>query len=181
MTMPNVVKNPLPGYSGGQVKSIPAFSSHSGHPDVVALYNEFIAPGAQVKNWQFRKRVIQLAVKLISGGSNWFIAVDEDRRVQEYNYEFILDTVRFIATGRRRTSIYSWPLLISSPEENVLAKEHGEVRKLFKELALTTSHTTLIQKWCEQPGGIDDLMFSLNIIFGDRRVRDLESSVSVVS
>lgn len=177
MSMPNIVKTSGPGYSGGQVNSIPAFHSRDGHPEVVALYNDFTAPGAQVKNWAFRKRIIQLATKLISGKNNWFIALDSDTRIQEYNYEFILDTVRFIATGKRRISIYSWPLLISHPEDNVLKGEHSEIRKLFKELALSTSHTVLIQKWCQQPGGIDDLMFSLNILFGDRRVRDLDSTV----
>lgn len=175
MSMPNVVKNPGPGYSGGQVASVPAFNSREGLPEVVALYNEFTGPGAQVKNWQFRKRVIQLAVKLISGKNNWFIAVDEDPRIQEYHYEFILDTVRFIATGQRRTSIHSWPFLISIPEDQSVSKEHREIGKLFKEYALTSKHTSLIQKWCEWPGGIDDLMFSLNILFGDRRVRDFES------
>lgn len=175
MTMPNPVKERGPGYAGGQATSAPMYAFREGHPEVVKLYKEFTGPGAQVKNWQFRSRVIKLAVKLISGRSNWFIGIDSDTSVQEYNYEFILDTVRFIATGKRKISIHSWPMLISHHPEDGTPEEHADIRKLFHTLALTTNHTDLIQRWCTQPNGIDDLMFSLNILFGNGSYRESTS------
>lgn len=171
MNMPNAVKDHHPGYHGGPVDSLPAVAFRGGQPDVVALYNEFTAPGAQVANWEFRKRVIQLAIKMFSGRTNWFIGVDADQTVQEYNYEFILDTVRFIATGQRRVSVHSWPDLIGHNQPGMIQKEHSEVRKLFHDLALSTDTVGMIQQWCTQKGGVDDLMFTLNILFGEREVQ----------
>src|SRR5690606_30928730 len=103
-----------------------------GVPEVVALFEEFTAPGAKVNNWQFKRKVINLAFRLFtSGGANWFLRVDDDSSIQEYNYEFILDTVRYIATGRRRIGIHSWPTLISAHDPKAIRKEHSEIRKLF--------------------------------------------------
>lgn len=171
MNQPNEVKTFHTSYSGGQAESLPTTKFHAGHKEVVALYSEYTAPGALVANWEFRKRVIQLAVRLFSGRTNWFINVDSDLTVQEYNYEFILDTVRFIATGHRRISIATWPTLITHNQSESIQKEHSEVRKLFRDLALNSDTVSMIQQWCKQPRGIDDLMFTLNILFGDREIQ----------
>jgi hypothetical protein len=173
MIMPNAVKEHRgnPGYHGGQADSLPVSAFRDGQRDVVALYQEFTGPGAQVKNWEFRKKVIKLAYRLFTGRTNWFIGIDDDRSVQQYNYEFILDTVRYIATGSRRISIHSWPDLIGHNQPGFIRKEHSEVRNLFKDLALSNDMVTLIQRWCAQKGGVDDLMLTLNILFGDRVVQ----------
>lgn len=173
MSMPNAVKDLKPGYQGGQSTSSPPRAFREGLPEVVALYSEFTEPGALVANWEFRSKVIRLAMQLFAGRTNWFIGIDSDTTVQEYNYEFILDTVRYIATGKRRISIHSWPTLISHHDEAAATKEHSEVRKLFHSMALTTNPVELIQQWCTHPGGVDDLMFTLNILFGrlESRVR----------
>lgn len=169
MSMPNIVKERQPlGYSGGQSESLPVMAFRAGMPEVVALFEAYCAPAAATKTWAFRKEIIKLASRLFSGGSNWFISVDQDTTVQEYNYQFVLDTVRYIATGRRRISIHSWPDLITHCEASAIDREHNEVRHLFRELALTTTHSELIQRWCQHPGGCDDLMFTLNILFGQR-------------
>lgn len=173
MTMPNAVKElrSNPGYHGGQADSLPAVAFRDGQPEVVALYREFTGPGAVTSNWAFRRRVLQLAMKLFTGRTNWFIGVDDDPTIQHYNYEFILDTVRFIATGQRRISVHSWPDLIGHNQPGLVSKEHSSVRALFKELAISADMVTLIQRWCQQRNGVDDLMYTLNILFGDRVVQ----------
>ena len=141
-----------------------------GIPEVVSLYREFTEPGAKVNNWQFKRKVINLAMRLFNnGGTNWFLRADEDSSIQEYNYEFILDTVRYIATGRRRISMHAWPSLMSAHDPNAIRKEHMAIRKLFSELALNVSTTELIQRWCSHKDGVYDLMFTLNLMFGDRK------------
>jgi hypothetical protein len=171
--MPNVVKEMRgnPGYHGGQADSLPLVAFRDGQPDVVALMNEFIAPGAPTATWEFRRKVIQLAVRLLTGRGNFFIGIDSEPTIQHYNYEFILDTVRYIATGHRRISIHSWPDLIGHNQPGVIDKEHSAVRSLFKDLALSNDILSLIQRWCSYKGGVEDLMFTLNILFGDRVVQ----------
>lgn len=171
--MPNVVKEfrATPGYHGGQADSLPLVAFRDGQPEVVALFNEFCAPGAATATWAFRRRIIRLAKKIFTSQSNWFIGIDDDKTIQNYNYEFILDTVRYIATGHRRISVHSWPDLIGHNQPNLVSKEHTAVRALFKELALVNDMVALIQRWCTHKGGVEDLMYTLNILFGDRVVQ----------
>lgn len=169
MTMPNEVKNtPFGGYQGGHAGSLPSEAFRKGHPMVVALYREYTGAATQVANWEFRKRIIGLAVKMFGNRGNWFIEADNEPTIQDYNYEFILDTVRFIATGQRRISIHAWPDLIGHNQPDAIPREHTEVRKLFRDLALATDTASLIQQWCSKPRGIDDLMLTMNILFGNR-------------
>jgi hypothetical protein len=171
--MPNAVKEHRanPGYHGGQADSLPVVAFRDGQPEVVALFREFTGPGAVTSNWAFRRKVIRLAMKLFTGRTNWFIGIDAEPTIQHYNYEFILDTVRYIATGYRRISVHSWPDLIGHNQPGLIDKEHSAVRSLFKELALSTDMVTLVQRWCQHKGGVDDLMYTLNILFGDRVVQ----------
>lgn len=176
MIMPNAVKEHRsnPGYHGGRADSLPLVAFRDGHPDVDALMQEFIAPGAPTATWEFRRKVIRLAVILFTGRTNWFISVDSEPTIQHYNYEFILDTVRYIATGHRRLSIHSWPDLIGHNQDGVIDKEHAAVRSLFKDLALSNDMLSLIQRWCSYKGGVEDLMYTLNILFGDRVIQVTE-------
>ncbi|MCY1448816.1 hypothetical protein D9M71_655190 [compost metagenome] len=47
----------------------------------------------------------------------------------------------------------------------------SDVQDLFKQLALGTSIEAMLQKWCMQPKGFDDLMFTLHMLFGKATVR----------
>lgn len=173
MTMPNAVKVFPRGYSGGQAGSLGAHSLRDGDESVAALFREFTSHNNKSVTWEFRKRVIAEAKRLLSGNVNWFIKQDSNALVQAYSYQFLLDTVRFIATGRRKMSIHLWPDLVGSHPEGGLASvsERRDVADTFGALALSTSADAMIQRWCTHPGGFDDLMYSINLLFGDVHLR----------
>lgn len=173
MTMPNLVKIHHDGYSGGQSASTAYDVVREGDPEIVQLFNIYTGPANPSMTWDFRKEVIQAAMRLLGGNKNWFMRQDANPLVVEYNYQFVLDTVRFISTGRRKISIYAWPDLLSYHSEGALPKvaERREVATLFRELGLTTPIADLIQQWCSHRGGFDDMMYTLNLLFGEVKVK----------
>lgn len=174
MVMPNNVKIFPRGYSGGQSRFNFNYTQRGGEEEVSQLWTEYTAPENKSQTWAFRRRVILAAKKLLSSNSNWFVAQDNNPYVDDYNYQFVIDTLRFIGTGYRRINIHSWQILVSnSPSKGLTAiTERHEVAILFKELKLSLSIDALIQLWCQKPNGFDDLMISLNILFGDIQIRN---------
>lgn len=155
-------------YSGGQYKASQRFTFRQGDPRVHNLYLIFTNEPKRAIYWEFRKQVIDLAQTVFAGQFNWFIRQDTNAAVVDQNYLFLLDTVRFIATGRRRLSIYTWPALLSYNVPVGLAVDsRAEISKLFIELALESDINVVIQRWLSHKGGFDDMMYTLNMLFGN--------------
>lgn len=155
-------------YSGGQAKAQQRFTMRQGDPRVVDLFVEYTNFPRRTVHWEFRKRVIDLARILFNGNYNWFIRQDNNAYITEHNYAFLQDTVRFIATGRRRLSIHTWPMLLTAePASGLqLIEDRRVISELFKDLGLSTNNNNVLQKWLSQENGFDDLMYTLNMLFG---------------
>lgn len=155
-------------YSGGQYKAAQRFTMRQGNPQVHELYLIFTNEPRVSVTWDFRKKVIQLAQSLFEGDFNWFIRQDKNAMVTDQNYLFLIDTVRFIATGSRRLSIYTWPALLTyDVPVGKTVDTRDEISKLFIETALATDTTTLISKWLSHKDGFNDMMYTLNMLFGN--------------
>lgn len=169
MAMPNVVKMFPRGYSGGEASSQPANYTREGDPEINQLYDKYCQGNSHSGSWSFRRQVLAAAKRLLNGHTNWFIRQDANPMVMAYTYEFLLDTLRFVATGRRRISIHCWPDLLSHNPEDGLTRisERQQIAEAFVDLALSTSVDAVLQRWCGQPKGFDDLMVTLHLLFGE--------------
>lgn len=160
-------------YSGGQAQAQRRYITSVRDERIRDLYLEYTTFPTRAVYWDFQKRVLQEALRLFGGNYNWFIMQDTNAQRTDWNYKFLLDTIRFIATGRRELSIHSWPMMIT--DEPVAGQQliggRADIQKLFKTLALATSTEAMLQKWCMQPKGFDDLMFTLHILFGKATVK----------
>lgn len=155
-------------YSGGQFKAAQRFTMRQGDPRVHQLYLDFTTYPRETIYWSFRRKVVDLAQQLFSGNFNWFIRQDTNALITDQNYMFLLDTVRFIATGHRRLSIYTWPTLLSYEVPlGASVDSRKEISDLFIELALNTDVNTIIQKWLSHKNGFNDMMYTLNMLFGN--------------
>lgn len=173
MSMPNRVKIFPRGYSGGQSTRDASHAPREGDPEINRLWQQYTSPNNQSTTWAFRRQVIQAAKRLLSGRPNWFLSQDYNPHIRDYNYQFVLDTLRFIGTGRRRISIHAWPDLVSNYPVDGLdsVSERRDIADAFERLALTTSIDALIQLWCQQRKGFDDMICTLNILFGGIPIR----------
>lgn len=174
MAMPNAVKLFPRGYSGGQSPFKSRYTTRGGDLIINELWDRYTSPLNQSTMWSFRKRVIKAAKRLLAGRPNWFITQDENPWVAEYNYQFVVDTLRFIGTGRRRMSVHTWRELVRhAPEDGLsVASERHDIADMFTKLDLTTSVDALIQMWCSRPKGFDDMVNTLYLLFGDLPVRN---------
>lgn len=174
MPMPNAVKQFPRGYSGGQVQTGPTHETREGDREITRLYEASTQPHNQSATWTFRRQVIAAAKRLLgTDRPNWFLTQDGNPLVQAYNYQFILDTLRFIGTGRRRISIYAWPDLLSNHPDQGLddISERNDIAQQFRELGVDLQVESLIQLWCQHRGGFDDMLCTLYLLFGDLPVR----------
>jgi hypothetical protein len=163
-------------YSGGQARPQNQYVSRPGDNKIHDLFLEYTVFPQRTVYWDFRKKVINEALRLFTGNFNWFIRQDSNAQVTGYSYEFLQDTLRFIATGRRRLDIHTWPGLISDePESGVqLVENRHDIRGLFQLLQLSTSPEAMIQQWCSHKKGFDDMMYTLHLLFGtvSMRIKD---------
>ncbi|WWV94191.1 virion structural protein [Pseudomonas phage vB_PaePAO1-KEN19] len=161
-------------YSGGQQQAISRFTARPGDPQVEELYLIFTNFPAQTAYWEFHKKVLACAIRLFSGNYNWFILQDNNSNIDSYNYQFLLDTVRYIATGHRRISITQWPMLLATePDAGAqLIEPRAEIATLFNELKLDLDTVSMIQNWVKHKNGMNDLMYTLHLLFGSVEVID---------
>lgn len=160
-------------YSGGQAQAQRRYITSVRDERVRDLMLEYTTFPTRTVHWEFRKRVIAEAKRLFGGNYNWFVMQDTNAERVDWNYKFLLDTIRFVATGRRELDIHSWPMMLTDepPTGLQLIGGRAEIANLFKKLALSTSLEAMLQKWCMQPKGFDDLMQTLNMLFGKAAVR----------
>lgn len=165
---------PLGYYGGGQTPPQDTHETREGDPEVVALWERYTHVGNYSQLWDFRSQVIRVAKRLFTETPNWFTMQDRNPWVREYNYLFIVDTLRFIATGQRRIDIYTWPDLITYYPDAQSPRDIGGRRQIadqIRELNIDTKADRLIQLWLSHRGGFDDMMNTLRILFGDLPVR----------
>jgi hypothetical protein len=170
--MPNAASRFPRGYSGGQSSSIEDNRTLDGNKAVTDLWEDYVAPSAMTATWSFRSRALHVAMNVFTVESNWFINQDRNGYMTGYNFDFILDTLRFISTGRRQLSVHTWPDLVSHQYgEETDVSERCTLTDFMGQNGIPNNTVELLQKWCSQPGGIDDMVCTLNILFGDLTVK----------
>jgi len=160
-------------YSGGQAFAQRRYVTSVRDERIRDLMLEYTTFPTRAPQWEFRCRVIAEAKRLFGGNYNWFIMQDSNAQLVNWNYKFLLDTIRFIATGRRELDIHAWPMLLTDepPTGLQLIGARADISAMFKKLALQTSVEAMLQRWCMQKNGFDDMMLTLNMLFGKAVVK----------
>lgn len=165
------------GYSGGQNQTVRRLALVEGDKRVDVLFLEYVNATAGSIHWEFRSRFIRLTQDLLKGDVNWFLKQDGNPIITDMRMAFLLDTVRFIHTGKRRVSIYSWNSMLEMDNgATVDVLKRQDMREHFKDLDATThesmTNDTFIQKWLTHKGGFDDMAFTINYLFGTKAVNN---------
>lgn len=170
--MLNLLGQATDKYSGGQHKTDVSGSVVPGDLAINALWVDYTAPRALTDTWVFKRRVIKEAFRLLGDG-HWLTDVDQNAYLHGSNYDFLVDTLRFILTGRRRLPVSMWAELVTQESLAPIDVDYrATVKTLLREYPHVTKDTCgLIQQWCSQPKGVDDMVCSLNLLFGDLHQR----------
>lgn len=149
-----------------------------GNSDIEALYMQSNRQqGAATTAFDFRKKV--LIVALNAFGTNqfdvWYDAQFKSPLAGDLHHRFLEDTLRFIREGRREMGLETWDALLTNTDSGDHSDSLSEYANEFFGISSGGFNryqqngelTDVIQMWCSQPNGIDDLLGTLHLLFGN--------------
>lgn len=147
--------------------------------NVTEMFNVMINQRLAHDKLQFVKAVIYEAYRNFGDRDfmDWISIQRESRYFTRNHQEFILDTMRFIETGKRNTSTRTWEVLLRRNliDDSQSVHNHPRYAKcvagFFSSLAvdgkpLTGAMDRVISQWLSHRNGHEDLLLTLNIVFG---------------
>ena len=127
----------------------------------------------------FNKAIIVEAFKSFDDNNfGVWINLQKNSRYFTVNHQkFILETLKYIQTGRRDTSFRTWEVILhreiidDSEHVSKNSKFDIELKNFFAHqlsdgLTLSNSLPRIFPQWLSHRGGNEDLLLTLNIIFG---------------
>lgn len=139
------------------------------HPEVKALLNLWQAPGITPNAWHFRAAAIACAARVFGDFEKWLmLQLTVNDRVYDLNLRFLEDTIQYIRTGRRATSVENWLMLVldnQEPQDGVACLARARASVPFK----AGEFDNFIADWCQWPDGFDDMVCTMHVLFGASR------------
>lgn len=137
---------------------------------IMGLFNEYMAKSYIRHSADFQIQLVKRFLQLVGPIHSWTERqVSRNRHLYDQNYEFLLDTLKFIHTGRRSISnLMSWYQLMSEYPEPVIGITQDRWNTMIAKVSLKPTED-LMAKWLSHPTGLDDLMMTAFIMFGDSK------------
>lgn len=136
------------------------------------LYKETREKAQKTTSWAFRKEVLRIAMLMFRDFNQWVRSNSYEGYLYGRRYDFLMDTIRFIKTGKRDLSVTNWKELL---EEHIPPNKREanqlDISQLIFQPTIKTSE--LISMWCSQEKGFVDMLCTLDILFGVSRGTDL--------
>lgn len=139
----------------------------SGDELIGALFGEYQANAALRNSTEFKLNVCTRLSQLIGSFSLWAnVQANNNRYLYDQNWEYFLDTIKFIQTGRRSLSPFTWLELMNERPDPIPGIDRDRWLAPQQRAALSISQD-YIGRWVSHRGGFDDLMMSAYIMFGE--------------
>lgn len=140
-------------------------------PRVTEFYRKWQYDRAAIRSWDSRSEVIRLALALFGDMKQWLREQQDNEELSAYGWRFLEETIRFINTGRREINIRNnTSLILSEKEDRLIMPLEKRQNKLID--LVGESDDTIIARWLRHPGGYDDLVQTITVVFGDTRSKD---------
>ena len=147
-------------------------------PDLDNVFKVFIDKGRHITNYFERFDTLDELIQLMHTNRRFLPAVLLHGAERVYNHltdrklEFMIDTFQFLVTGHRRVALEQWLVLIDDQSKYMSPHERRAQVTKIRELcdlaeyqarrhAYYDSFSTYISMWCEKPGGVRDMAYSL--------------------
>lgn len=144
------------------------------------LYNLYMSGKINHQGWGYRKEVIAAAARLLKNFPSFISMQRDNPYLYGYNYDFLQDTVNYIATGKRQLSIQAWKELMFEhmpPSGDYKTRSRFVVKPEAVEF-INKDVSEVVSQWCSHPNGFEDLLLSMVMIFG-KVWRPLHETVSL--
>lgn len=162
-------------------KNVPSMKSIVSNRDVDIIWSQYTGAFQYMSSFDFREKIILIALKAFGTQNfmSWIKLQEMSPMYTDMHRRFIMDTLRFIHEGSRSVNIQSWIQLIYPRETTQKDREFNvPIEDIFdtsidNQLAigskLPQSLVEIIPMWCAQPGGIEDMLTTMRVLFGDNQ------------
>lgn len=157
-----------------EINSLPLFVSKEYEPNVDSMYRSYLIIDHKHIPWLYRSNALKTISRLFldnGGGYRNFVSWAEQQLatnnyLYDLNYEFLVDTLNYLVTGKRQMEVPQWADIITKkPVHREGVANYNRVEQ-NKEALNYISVNDPIVLWCSREGGFDDLVFTINLMFG---------------
>lgn len=142
-------------------------------------YERLVRKDVSGDDFDFREQVIKLALRAFGtqNVSTWLLTNLRSPALSQQHADFISDTICFVKTGKREYPIQMWERMITAGTNDPIRPSDYKTEAyraygVSTQVDLFRTQQTLIdfiQSWISRPGGFVDLVYTLNILFGEDR------------
>lgn len=136
--------------------------------------NLFAAQSVNPAGWQVKSEGVKLAKGLLGTSLlRWVGAQVNGNYLYGRRYEFLLDTLSFIQTGKRKMSVDNWYELLEEfpgPDNARVGAQKAQTLQKFE--SILTDYDFIAQ-WCSHKNGFEDMVCTLFTIAGPHRSTDV--------
>ena len=135
--------------------------------DIEALLRKYLG-GNEWVDWAIRKKELNTCSFVYGDFGNWVnIQLTKNPYVYDMSLDFLLDTLGFIATGRRKMQANNWKdLLEIKPVPRPSVANQTRLELVDQSIRNAIDWKNPINQWVSQPNGFDDLVYSTYVFFG---------------
>lgn len=138
------------------------------HSDKIKeLYDRRFDADFKPTSWAYRRAALVLAKTHLQRFRVWLTEQTNGEYLYGRRLEFLLDTLNFIQTGKRKMGVNNWfELLEENPAPDRYSVPRNAKEQLFSFEIPYNSIVDLLVQWTTHTGGFDDMVCTLNILFG---------------
>lgn len=135
---------------------------------VTEMYSLLVNNDSSLRSKAFLMQLTEITASLLGGRlTDWVQQQYLNPNLHGNNFEFLVDTLNYIVTGVRSYPISNWERMVSvNPEPITLTRNVRDAVVVVK--ALDALGANYISQWLSQPSGIQDLITTLFMWFGDQ-------------
>lgn len=137
---------------------------------IMGLFNEYQAKAYIRHSPDFQLQVVKRMIQLMGPLNLWTERqVSRNRFLYDQNYEFLVDTLKFIHTGQRSISnLMTWYQLLSEYPNAIPGITQDRWNSIMRKISSRPTEE-LFARWLSHPTGFDDIMMTAFIMFGDSK------------
>lgn len=141
--------------------------------EVNSLWEDAVSGSPAYKSFEFREKIVRLGLNAFGTDTvyEWIAAQLKNNIYTDYHSRWIDETLKFVLTGQKREFSYNvWYSLIVTGGSDKSKLLSDTVERFVGKYGFKPHCTwpEFIQAWASQPGGVDDLLQSLHVLFGKR-------------
>ena len=154
------------------------------NPFVEGVYSDYIKKAVDTNTFEFRERVLSCAIDAFGTKCflTWYLTQFSSPMASQLHNDFLEDTLRYISTGRRNMALETWQTLLRGTDEGNNIGKISQYAKEFFHLGdgnvnlANIPHNPdfdilkIIQYWCEKNNGMEDMLCTMHILFGNVNV-----------